>query len=580
MSKTPHIYSKILSLILCIVLFITSFVIPVQASEIPNFSDIKASDWYYKAVYYMYENGYMVGTSNTQWSPNLHLDRAMLATVLYRMAGLPQVDTSNNEFHLDTNAYYYKALTWTAKSNIISPQNGDALPHAEVSRQEALSCIYKFLVYYGKVKNYESSNSYKNYEDGNQVSDWARKAVSWALDNGIIVGTSKTTISPRDALTRAELALITQRTECIRKNHNITAKKLSDATCSVGEIWEKTCTDCNKSFQYQTGDRAAHEYKQIVITKEATTSSPVKYKFKCCACGHVDSTEKSLGYKQNGSKPARDTANLTYPLKATSGSASVEVTRKWFGGSWCYIADIKLPKNQYYHWHAADAQTSTGESTTKTGLAAAKDFGAILLINGDANNGGIEADGYWVRARDGKFYGRDLYRSWANYWNKNTGAYGRCSEFGQTIKTLVDNGKITDTAAFWSGLFVYKNKMQIVEEKNPDSRRQRTFMGFKTDGDTVHVYAVVADGWTGQGSTPYNLTFSNDGSSYGMTGFEETCLLISLGCDFGIPLDGGHSSVMVFKKGSQWYELNAASYKMPGYNAIGSRSLWDYWYFK
>ena len=52
----------------------------------------------------------------------------------------------------------------------------------------------------------ESTKSTSTFADGNQISKWAKNAVNWALNNGIMKGKSNTTLDPSGAATRAEFA--------------------------------------------------------------------------------------------------------------------------------------------------------------------------------------------------------------------------------------------------------------------------------------------------------------------------------------------------------------------------------------
>ena len=79
------------------------------AANVSNFSDVRPSDWYHDAVNYVCENGLMNGTSDTAFSPNATTSRGMIVTILYRLAGSPDMPESNWGYpyaDVDTNAYY------------------------------------------------------------------------------------------------------------------------------------------------------------------------------------------------------------------------------------------------------------------------------------------------------------------------------------------------------------------------------------------------------------------------------------------------------------------------------------------
>lgn len=65
---------------------------PVQSC---GFTDVAASDWFYSAVRYAYENGLMTGTGSGAFSPNATITRGMLVTILYRLEEEPAVTAAN-----------------------------------------------------------------------------------------------------------------------------------------------------------------------------------------------------------------------------------------------------------------------------------------------------------------------------------------------------------------------------------------------------------------------------------------------------------------------------------------------------
>ena len=81
---------KLLALIsLCLA---AAMILPVCAfaadgDAVLSFRDVKADEWYYENVRYVYENGIMKGTSDTEFSPEGTLTRAMCVTILHRAAG-------------------------------------------------------------------------------------------------------------------------------------------------------------------------------------------------------------------------------------------------------------------------------------------------------------------------------------------------------------------------------------------------------------------------------------------------------------------------------------------------------------
>ena len=84
------------------------------------FTDVRESDWFYEDVAFAYENGLFAGTSDTTFSPNASMTRAMLVTVLYRLEGQPAVNGRSGFSDVQYNGYYEDAVTWAADNGIVN----------------------------------------------------------------------------------------------------------------------------------------------------------------------------------------------------------------------------------------------------------------------------------------------------------------------------------------------------------------------------------------------------------------------------------------------------------------------------
>ena len=180
-----------------------------------DFADVRTNDWYYSAVEYVYTNQIMAGTgTNTAgrkvFEPNTKLSRAMVATVLYRIAGEPTI-TSGNSFTdvKDTSAWYYKAVCWAAKEGIVTGTTKTTFaPNNYITRQDLALMLYRFAKYQGKSTT--ATGSLTMYSDYAQVGSWSTDAMKWAVGTGIITG-SNNRLNPTGNATRAEAAAMFQR---------------------------------------------------------------------------------------------------------------------------------------------------------------------------------------------------------------------------------------------------------------------------------------------------------------------------------------------------------------------------------
>ncbi len=183
-----------------------------ETSKLKEFKDVKDGDWYKDSVEYVSEKGLFKGTSEDEFSPNRTMNRAMLVTVLHRLAGEPQPNTSSNKFtDIDANGYYAEAVNWAVENGIINGIDSETFgTDSNISREQLVTILYR----YAKLLNKASSNSNNvltKYEDESEISDYAEEAFAWAVSEGIITGRTTTTLSPKGTGTRAEVATMIMR---------------------------------------------------------------------------------------------------------------------------------------------------------------------------------------------------------------------------------------------------------------------------------------------------------------------------------------------------------------------------------
>ena len=170
------------------------------------FSDVPSNSWYYNAVKYTYEKNMIKGTNEYTFSPDEKLTRAMLVTILHRMEGSPYVaGTSKFPDVKDTNEYYYVAVKWAVKNNIVSGyNNGNFGPNDPITREQLAVILNKYCRYKGKYK--AKVGDLTKFKDGDKVSSNAIWEMRWAVGSGVITGTGQNTLNPQGTATRAEVA--------------------------------------------------------------------------------------------------------------------------------------------------------------------------------------------------------------------------------------------------------------------------------------------------------------------------------------------------------------------------------------
>lgn len=174
------------------------------------FTDIKKSDWFYCDAVYAFRNGLMNGTSGTEFSPNQKTTRAMIVTILYRIDGSPAVSGSCSFKDVKQGMWYTDPVIWANKNGIVQGYSSTEFGTDDnISREQMAAILYR----YSNYKGYDVSKtkSISSFTDASKVSDYFIEAMKWAYGNGLINGTSETTLSPKDGASRAQVAAILHR---------------------------------------------------------------------------------------------------------------------------------------------------------------------------------------------------------------------------------------------------------------------------------------------------------------------------------------------------------------------------------
>lgn len=174
------------------------------------FTDVVAGTWYYGAAAYAYNNGLFAGMTPTTFAPNATMTRAMLVSVLWRLAGAPAPKAPNTFVDVPDGAWYTDAVTWAAENGVVSGIGGSRFdPSGFVTREQTAEILYN----YAHSKGYDVSAraDLTAFPDAGSVSGWAEEALAWANAAGLINGTvrdGQTILDPQGSASRAQVAMI------------------------------------------------------------------------------------------------------------------------------------------------------------------------------------------------------------------------------------------------------------------------------------------------------------------------------------------------------------------------------------
>lgn len=173
------------------------------------FTDVDGH-WALDAIRFVYDQGLMTGTKETLFSPNKTLNRAMLATILYRMEGSPAVTGENPYTDVAAGTWYTDAVLWASEQGIVNGYgNGKFGPLNNITREQLAAMLLR----YSDCKKYDTAarNDLTSYADADDISAWALEALRWANAQGLVNGRTETTLVPQGDTTRAETATVLMR---------------------------------------------------------------------------------------------------------------------------------------------------------------------------------------------------------------------------------------------------------------------------------------------------------------------------------------------------------------------------------
>ena len=180
-----------------------SEVIPDDEPTLP--SDVVDDAWYQEAVLQAVEQGFMTPLLIGQFCPDLPTARGDLITALYRTAGEPTASAPAFT-DIPSDSAYYSASIWARAAGIaIGEPDGRFRPYDTVTREECIALLYRFC---GTPPVVQTALPFSDFSS---VSGWARPAMCWAYQSGILYGNAEGTCTPLAAVTRAETAALLMR---------------------------------------------------------------------------------------------------------------------------------------------------------------------------------------------------------------------------------------------------------------------------------------------------------------------------------------------------------------------------------
>lgn len=190
--------------------------IPVSdapTSTIRTYSDVASTDWFYDGVKYVSDREIMTGMDEGIFAPQSNTTRAQLVTMLYRLAGSPDLPEEGLDYpfsDVDASSWYGPAVYWARANGIVTGTSDTTFtPDRPVTRQEMAAILHRYAEFAGY--DVSASADLSGYTDAGDIAGYAQTAMAWANGAGLVTGTSDTTLSPTGSAVRGQVATILMR---------------------------------------------------------------------------------------------------------------------------------------------------------------------------------------------------------------------------------------------------------------------------------------------------------------------------------------------------------------------------------
>lgn len=166
-----------------------------------SFADLEQGAWYHEAVDFVLERGLMGGHGNGLFGPNDTLTRAQFAQILYHQAGRPAAAGTAPFTDVTPDAWYAPAVAWAAEQGVVGGYGGGLFgPEDPITREQLAVMLWRY------AGSPAAPDGELAFTDAEQVGAYAREALVWAVQSGVMSGKGGGVLEPKGLATRAQAA--------------------------------------------------------------------------------------------------------------------------------------------------------------------------------------------------------------------------------------------------------------------------------------------------------------------------------------------------------------------------------------
>lgn len=175
-----------------------------------EFDDVAVTDWFRSDVEWAVRKGVFVGVSEKSFDPHGDMNRAMLATVLWRMEGSPSASASGRFSDVPSGKWFSESVEWAAEKGLVKGYGkGFFGPLDPVTREQFATILWRYAA--DQTGAGSGGDDLSSFADASSVSDWAVEAAGWAVSEKILNGNEKKELMPQKNSSRAEAAAMLHR---------------------------------------------------------------------------------------------------------------------------------------------------------------------------------------------------------------------------------------------------------------------------------------------------------------------------------------------------------------------------------
>lgn len=168
--------------------------------------DVPVDAAYYDDVIYAMERGFLSGTGNSMFSPDLTLTRAHLSQILWSISGAPSAPDGGYT-DVTPDKWFYRAASWCASAGLMAGTSASEFSPEMTLNREQLALILRQYIRHTEGKPGGNADL-SGFSDASTVSFWAQDAMAWAVGNGLMAGDADNALHPQQGVSRAELATV------------------------------------------------------------------------------------------------------------------------------------------------------------------------------------------------------------------------------------------------------------------------------------------------------------------------------------------------------------------------------------